>query len=548
MTSLRLRRGPLVRPAPPRPGHPVVGRVLFAVVLGIYLTIGAVLVFGFDSIMEDALSRVAAASSVWWALDPKLAAVGFVWTPLPALIMVVFTPLRAVWPQLVSSGWLAVILSATAMAAAVTTMHAILADLRVRPSARWTLTVLFALQPLILVYSANGMTEALLMLFLLLAARRMLRWMSASTRADATQLVSAGLFLGLGYLARYEAIVAAAAVTVLVMAATYLRTPRCEPRWPAVLVDGLLVALPTGAAFLLWAIISWAVVGSPFEQFTSVYGNSALVAGGGGRSGGLADVGRQLLWLMPLAVPVLIAAVMRALRSREAGALVPLALFGSVLAFEWLLNLTGTLFGFLRYQIMVVPLVAILLGILLCRTRPVGGWRTTGALGLIGLVLGSSLVTSGLLLFTEPVLAGQEYLRVRPVVEASLGEPVTDTGANGMWTDDRAIAARLDELDLPPGSVLADTGSAFALVAASRNPHQFLITSDDGFAAALADPPAHGIRYLLRNEHGGVDTVRTTWPDLGTTTGPAWARKIALYRGAGPWSYAWTLWATETGS
>ena len=543
MTSLRQRLGPLVHPAPPR-----VGRVLFAVVLGIYLTIGAVLVFGFDSIMEDALSRVAAASSVWWALDPKLAAVGFVWTPLPALIMVAFTPLRAVWPQLVSSGWLAVILSATAMAASVTTMYAILADLRVRPSARWTLTVLFALQPLILVYSANGMTEALLMLFLLLATRRLLRWMSASTQADATQLVSAGLFLGLGYLARYEAIVAAAAVTVLVMAATYLRTPRSEHRWPAVLVDGLLVALPAGAAFLLWAIISWAVVGSPFEQFTSVYGNSALVAGGGGRSGGLADVGRQLLWLMPLAVLVLVAATVRALRRREAGVLIPLALFGSVLAFEWLLNLTGTLFGFLRYQIMVVPLIVILLGILVGRTRLVGGWRTTGALGLIGLVLGSSLVTSGVLLFTQPVLASQEYLRVRPVVEASLGESVTDTGANGMWTDDRAIAARLDELDLPPGSVLADTGSAFALVAASRNPHQFLITSDDGFAAALTDPPAHGIRYLLRNEHGGVDMVRTTWPDLGTATGPAWARKIAQYRGAGPWSYAWTLWATGPGS
>lgn len=543
MTSL-LQRPVSPHRAPPRPGRGA-GRMLFTVVLGIYLTIGAVLVFGFDSIMEDALSRVAAASSVWWALDPKLAAVGFVWTPLPALIMVVFTPLRAVWPQLVSTGWLAVVLSATAMAAAVTTLHAILADLRVRPSARWTLTGLFALQPLILVYSANGMTEALLMLFLLSATRRLLRWMSASTQADATQLVSAGLFLGLGYLARYEAIVAAAAVTVVVMAVTWLRTPRTEPRWPGVLVDGLLVALPAGAAFLLWAIISWAVVGSPFEQFTSVYGNSAQVAGGGGRSGGLTDVGRQLLWLIPLAVPVLVTATVRALRAREPLVLIPLALFGSVLAFEWLLNLTGTLFGFLRYQIMVVPLVAVLLGILLCRQRPVGGWRSAGALGLIGLVLGSSLATSAVLLFTQPVLASQEYLRVRPAVEALLGQPVTDTGANGMWTDDRAIAARLDALHLPPGSVLADTGSAFAIVAASRNPHQFLITSDDGFPAALADPPAHAIRYLLRNEHGAVDTVRTTWPDLGTTTGPAWAHKIAQYPGAGPWSYAWTLWATE---
>jgi hypothetical protein len=98
-------------------------------------------------------------------------------------------------------------------------------------------------------------------------------------------------------------------------------------------------------------------------------------------------------------------------------------------------------------------------------------------------------------------------------------------------------------LHLPPASVLADTGSAFAVIAASDNPRQFLVTSDDGFAAALADPPSHGIRYLLRNEHGGVDTVRNTWADLGTTQGPTWARRVAVYPGAGPWSYGWTVWA-----
>jgi len=147
-------------------------RLLFAAVLACYLAVGAVLVFGFDSIMEDALSRVAAASSVWWSADPKLAAIGYVWTPLPALLMLPFTPLRAAWPELVSTGWLAVVLSATAMAGSVAVLHGILADLAVRPSVRWTVTVLFALQPVILVYSANGMTEALLMVCLPAATRR----------------------------------------------------------------------------------------------------------------------------------------------------------------------------------------------------------------------------------------------------------------------------------------------------------------------------------------------------------------------------------------
>ena len=88
-----------------------------------------------------------------------------------------------------------------------------------------------------------------------------------------------------------------------------------------------------------------------------------------------------------------------------------------------------------------------------------------------------------------------------------------------------------------------NTGSAFAVIAVSDKSGQFLITADDGFAAALADPPGHGIRYLLRNEHGGVDTVRNTWADVGTPQGPPGPAGSAVYPGAGRWSYGWTVWA-----
>lgn len=530
-------------PAPTAPARRRTGRWIFVIVLACYLAVGAVLVFGFDSIMEDALSRVAAASSVWWSADPKLAAIGYVWTPLPALLMVPFTPLRALWPGLVSTGWLAVMLSAAAMAGAVAVLHGILADLRLRPAARWLVTVLFALQPLIVIYSANGMTEALLMLCLLAAVRRLLRWLSTG---DGTQLVATGLLLGLGYLARYEAIVAAAAVTLLVTAVSALRTPPAR-RAATVVCDGLLVGLPAVIAFAVWAIVSWAVVGSPFEQFTSIYGNSALVAGARS-AGGLSTVGAQLVWLVPLAVPLLLTVATAAIRRRNPAVLAPIAVFGTVLAFEWVVNLSGSLFGFLRYQIMVIPLTAVLLGLLLAHSSLSTAWRRVGSLGLVVAVFGSALVSSGLLVLTQPVLASQEYLRVRPVLDAITHNPAADTGANGMWAQDRALAAWLDARNLPPASVLADTGSAFAVVAASHNPRQFLITSDDGFDAALADPPAHGIRYLLRNEHGGVDTVRTRWADLGTAAGPAWATRVATYPGATQWSYGWTVWAVAAPS
>lgn len=538
-----LTAAPLV-PSAAAASPPHSTRRLFALVLACYLALGAALVLGFDGIMEDAMARVSAASSVWSSVDPKLAAVGFVWTPLPALLMVPFTPLRAVWPELVSTGLLAAVLSAVAMAVAVVTVHGILTDLRVDPTVRRTVTALVALQPLLMIYASNGMSEALLLMFLLLATRRLLRWTAGWAEEggpDGTRLVSAGIFLGLGYLARYEALVAAVAATALVAGITWFRTSRRD-RVPAVVADALLVGLPAAAAFLLWAMISWAVVGSPFEQFTSAYGNAALVGDGatGGGVGAMGDVVRQLLWLVPLAAPVLVLAAWTGVRRRDPSVLVPVALFGTVLAFEWVLRLGGELFGFLRYQIALVPLVAVLVALLAVGRRAAVAWA--GAVA----VLGTALLSSAVLVTTEPVLASQEYLRVRPAVDTVLGHPVTDPGATGMWAGDRALAARLDALGLPPGSVLADTGSAFAVVAASENPRQFLITSDAGFAAALADPPGHGIRYVLRNERGGVDAVRTTWPGFGTPAGPGWATLAATEPGAGRWSYSWTLWAVTS--
>lgn len=542
-------------PAAPRRRRgwrPTSGTGWFAGALAVYLAVGALLVLFGDGVMEDALARVSAASSVWSSSDPKLAAIGYVWTPLPALLMVPFTPLRVVWPALVAQGYLAALLSAVASAAAVATVWRLLSDLRVRPLPRVLTTVLFALSPMVMLYAGSGMTEALLVAFLLAAARRLLGWVRTG---ETTSLVAAGLFLGLGYLARYEALVAAAAVAVLVAAVSAARPGglrRPARRRDAVVVDVLLVAGPAAAAFVAWALVSWLVVGSPFEQFTSAYGNAALLAGSTGAPVSPTTPFRQLTWLAPALVPLLVLAVAAAWRRPHpwrASALVgvPVALFGSVLAFEWVTYLSGNLFGFLRYQISAIPFVVVLVGLVLARpadeVRARSAWRAVvGALVVVA-ALGSGAVTSARAMLTEPVDATQEYHRVAPPAAELLGDVPPTGSALGMWASDRAVAARIDAMDLPPASVLVDSGSGFAVVAASRHPERFLITSDDGFATALADPPASGVRVVLRNDAGGVDAVRARWGSFGTPDAPAWVRPLGRVDPATPYSYAWSLWA-----
>ena len=540
--------------APPRlPGRRVSEpTVVLLICLSAYGATGAVLVLSFHSIMEDALSRVSNATYVLYSRQPKLANVGFVWTPLPSLLLMPLLPLKALWPALVSTGYLACLESTVAMAVSVRTLSAILADLKVTRGARLTVLALFALHPLILWFGANGMSEALLILFLLLATRRLMAWLRAE---DSRHLVAAGLWLALGYLSRYEVIASGAAAVALVVVVSASRSPhRGRERRQEVIVDALLIGLPVALAFALWALASYVIVGHPFEQFSSQYGNSALVAGergGGGTSADFAHPHLSLLltqaWLLaPLLVPVGIAVAVRSARRRQLDPLAPVALLGSVLAFEVLAYLAGSLFGFLRYQIAVLPLFAVLVGCLLAggpdRVGARGWWLSTAVVGL--LVPGVALSANTIL--TSNKLANQEFYHLRPVALTLAGDHHVDPGSNGVWDSDRSIAATLDRMHLPAGSVLLDSGPGFAVLAATRRRLQFVITSDRDFAGAVLDPVGHHIRYLLVNDGGDVyDAVRHAWPELGTSPSAPWARLDRRFPRPLPGSHQWSLWRVD---
>ena len=59
------------------------------------------------------------------------------------------------------------------------------------------------------------------------------------------------------------------------------------------------------------------------------------------------------------------------------------------------------------------------------------------------------------------------------------------------------VAAYLDSLDLPEGSVITDVAYSFPIVLASRNPKQFVITPDRDFEEKLNNPVEGKVRYAL---------------------------------------------------
>lgn len=108
----------------------------------------------------DSSSRLANAYYTIFSRDPHLAAIGFVWNPLPSLLLIPFLPLTLVFPALTQESLLAVLASAALMTATVGLFHSVIQKIVANRALQIALTAAFALHPMTLLYAGNGMSEA----------------------------------------------------------------------------------------------------------------------------------------------------------------------------------------------------------------------------------------------------------------------------------------------------------------------------------------------------------------------------------------------------
>ncbi|WP_433604047.1 glycosyltransferase family 39 protein [Dactylosporangium sp. CA-139114] len=511
-----LRRREEIAPAPrPRRRRPRVteSRVVFAAALAVYIAV-AWWLSSRHLVPQDAISRSANGYYTMFSRDPHLAAVGAVWNPLPSLVLLPLLPLASLVPTLTMDGLVAGVCSALFAATSVAICHDITRRLGLGRASRLTLTALLGLHPMVLLYAGNGMSEALFLCTLLLATRSLLRWF-AEDRPE--RLVSLGAALALAYASRYEALAPALAAPVAVLVVSWWRTRSGG----LALTDAMLAILPPMLAVGLWAACCKIVDHQWFPTFSSEYGNAAQVAAsradidsmtGSALGDRLGYALQQMLGLQPLVPLVLLVVAVVAVRRRDARSLAPLAVLGSVLLFDNLAFLMGSSFGWLRFQITVVPLLVLLVAILLtsppARSAPPPR-RAPRVLALTaGLLAAAAAVPVTVHTLTDPRLAREESAflnadgarRTRYLAGLNLH-----------------IGAAIDALDLPDGAVLTDSAYSYAIILASRKPRQFVINSDRDFAEILADPKRHHVRYLLVSGNGPADAVRAAYPRLDAT-------------------------------
>ena len=520
-----------------------------------YLVIGFWLVSVQHNVMTDAWSRVGSATYVLFSRDPHLAAIGFVWGPLPPLLMLPLVAFAPLWPALIHDGLAATLLSAACMAGAVSQMHAMLRDLGLPRTRRTVLTAMFAAHPMIVLYAGNGMTEALFLLLLLVATRALVRFL-ATDQQDA--LVVTGVAVGAAYLVRYEALAVGVAVALLITARRLL--PRkgvavTRTRWTEAMADACVVGFPLIAAFAVWALTSWILVGSPFEQFTSAYGTSSQLAVGGDSL--RATIGPdtwslvryatvEIFGLEPLVVVLVAAAVLFAVVRSDAQVMGPLVVFGSVLGFAFIAFVAGKTIGSLRYFITVVPLATLLAAFLVIPLGRIADRSRAGVRALMALVIAmlAAGIPAAVGVMSDRNVGREEWYPVQSVTP--FRGAATESLEVRQYRVGRQIAGYLDALDLPVGAVLVDVFTGFPIVLQSDNPRQFVVTSDRDFQAVVRDPVIFGVRYLLVPPSGGfgdLDAIARAHPAI-YQLGPAEGRLVREF-GDAPGT-GWRLYSTTS--
>lgn len=475
-----------------------------------YFTIGAVLMLRYNIFEPDAPNRVANAGFALQSRHPHLSAIGFVWNPLPSMVEIPMVWLSQWWPLLKHAGLAGIAQSALFMAGSVTMVRRIADDFAVTAPWRWLAVGGFALNPMIVIYGSSGLSEAAQMFCVLWSVRYLMRWATTQWVGD---LAWAGIALGVGYLARYEVVPAAAGAVALVAFVTWRRAPSPD-RWSSTAINIMIVAFPIVTAFLAWGFTGWIINDEFFATLTSQYGNSSQVAGR--LAGGVGDAGTswsviaaRLLGMQPLLGVAVAAALVFSALHRRLEPVVPVVVFGATLVFAALAQHASLTFGWFRFYLLAIPLVICVA--LACHAQ--GRRWISRALVTAGVVVSIPVTTP--LILDQDIAYGQLEAGFGSLVDPARHPPAEDP-ARRRLVSERQLALWFDRQHLPEGSVLMDTFLTWGVWLSSEHPEQFVITSDYDFVAAMNRPWERGVRYIVATnpEHNVPDAINRRHPML----------------------------------
>jgi hypothetical protein len=490
------------------------GGVIYLVSFAIYVTVAVLLDFKYHSFNGDATSRMANGFYIVYSRDPHLAAVGFVWTPLQSMADLVLLLGNHLWPALSHNDMAGSLVSALAMAGAAHQIRCALREWGLSRAPRLVLTAFFALNPMILYYAGNGMSEGLYIFTLTATTRYLIRWMHDG---DIRSLAYGATALGFSYLTRNEAAAATAFGAVAVVAVSYWRAEGARrARRATAIADAAIFAVPALTAAVGWAVVSKVITGQYFGQFESIYGNSAqeLLLQHKSFHGRIIYDIQAIGSLWPLLPITLLISIVLAISRRDPRMLAPLAILGGAVAFDSLSLLANSIENLYRYFLATLPLEILIVGSLVAAipsfstgkltskpSRRRNSTMRTGWFSAIGVVV--------VLLMMVPATVVTSAAMFNPnigVQETQFLDFIFDKHVTGLALNTKTSYATiismgdyLASLHLPNGDVIVDNAALCVpdMITSISQPKLFVIPNDRDFQRTLADPLTFHAHYIF---------------------------------------------------
>ncbi len=237
------------------------------------LTTGYLLVFRYHQLFGDAISRAIVGMYMTWDGHFHLAAMGFYWSPLLSLFSVPFALARHWWPPLMTVGFSANILSALFAGVGVYHLYRILWRFGLSPLASVVWTSLYLFNPLIFLYSANGMSDAIECAILLAMVDGLVEYLQTD-RLGA--LVRSATWLAAAFMVRYESVPIGACLGIALVLSIWFRTKN----WYRAEAIGLALLFPIVMAGIIWMLLGAMIMHNPLYFLNSRYSNGAQISTG----------------------------------------------------------------------------------------------------------------------------------------------------------------------------------------------------------------------------------------------------------------------------
>jgi hypothetical protein len=508
------RLHPPAAPRTPRARH-LESLAIFLLFGAAYALLGYQVITVQHVVPFEALDRFARAFLVWHDDPSKLAVVGFDLPPVPTVLLLPITLIKPLATSLIGLA-----LSSAAFAAGVIVLlNRLLARCEMPPLMRYALLALFGANPLFAFYASNGAAEMVAIFFLTATLYAVLSWLATgSTRF----LILAGLALAVCVLARYEFIVWAVPLTLMV-SATLIRWQASQDE-----VEGtaIVFAAPFFYSLALWALFNELIVGSPISWLTersdSLAVNSDQVANGGSASLHLVTthLSEIVAGTAPLAFAVLPLLLLLYFSRRDEAAL-------------WLAGLVALAVVVVGADALIQDRIGVLTlsnGVTVAVAAMVGAaWIYRSADGARPLAW---LFTAGLLAATLPLAwsqmqtypyQNQEQAFVRAIKTGEDQEGTTSIGGFKVGVaPELSMASFVNRTVSQQHAILTDNAQTFAVILLGGRPQLFFdrVQRGDEAWTETADHPYGRVPYMLISTQASKDLLRQRYPDAAAGSDP----------------------------